>query len=358
MVQFLARPWDHGKEFGQNLADVLSGYEQKLRDGERRIAKCSRGERLDEAAAIGGREAFQYVKAADVQGQPYAGSDLGTAAVLEEHRVLWGGLWRDGEETGAGDAGWLSCLPPDVPCRRIAAEQLRASAAAFAADTSCSDGAPAKGFGNLSLQMLEALADLGLLWEAAGRWPSRESVAMTVMIPKGTSSGERPITLFRSAIRVMARAKARAAAQWLDEHSPPHLNAARGRRVGDAMWRTQLRALLSESRGLQSAEVQLDLHKAFELVDRGKLIEAAAAAGYPCDVLACGLSMYGWARRIVFRGCVTRTMRPVRGIAAGSAFATTELWVLLCDAIGRLTRRFPRVQWCLHVDDLSGPARA
>ena len=115
-----------------------------------------------------------------------------------------------------------------------------------------------------------------------------------------------------------------------------------------------MRALLDESRGLVSAEVQLDLHKAFELVNRGKLIEAAAAAGYPCDVLAWGLSMYGWARRIVFRGCVTCTMWPLRGIAAGSAFATTELWVLLCGAIGRLCRRFPRVVFSVHVDDIAG----
>ena len=120
------------------------------------------------------------------------------------------------------------------------------------------------------------------------------------------------------------------------------------------MWRTQMRALLDESRGLVSAEVQLDLHKAFELVNRGKLIEAAAAAGYPCDVLAWGLSMYGWARRIVFRGCVTGAMWPCRGIAAGSAFATTELWVLLCGAIGRLCRRFPLVVFTVHVDDLAG----
>ena len=102
-----------------------------------------------------------------------------------------------------------------------------------------------------------------------------------------------------------------------------------------------------------SAEFLVDLHKAFELVDRGLLLKAAMDAGYPCDVLAWGLSMYGWRTRLVFRKCVTAEMFPMRGIAAGSAFATTELWLLLAGSLGRLTRRFPLVVFCLHVDDLS-----
>ena len=117
-----------------------------------------------------------------------------------------------------------------------------------------------------------------------------------------------------------------------------------------------MRALLGEHQGRRSAEVLLDLHKAFELVDRGLLVAAARDAGYPCDVLAWGLAMYSWRRRLVFRGCVTPELLPTRGIAAGSAFATTELWVLLCASLGRLVRRFPLVVFCLHVDDLTATA--
>ena len=47
-------------------------------------------------------------------------------------------------------------------------------------------------------------------------------------------------------------------------------------------------------------------------------------------------------------------MAPKRGIAAGSASATTELWVLLCASLGRLVRRFPLITFGVHVDDLTG----
>ena len=117
-----------------------------------------------------------------------------------------------------------------------------------------------------------------------------------------------------------------------------------------------MRALLGEQKGMKAAEVLLGLHKAFELVDRGLLVAAARDAGYPCDVLAWGLATYSWRRRLVFRGCVTPELWPTRGIAAGSAFATTELWVLLCASLGRLTRRFPLARFCLHVDDLTATA--
>ena len=121
----------------------------------------------------------------------------------------------------------------------------------------------------------------------------------------------------------MAKAKSWRASGWLEANSPEYLNMARGSRVGDGMWRTQLRTLIGEDAGQQAAEVMLDLHKAFELVRRGKLLEAALAAGYPCDVLAWGLAMYSLPRRLVFRGCVTPELMPARGIAAGSAFAAS-----------------------------------
>ena len=121
---------------------------------------------------------------------------------------------------------------------------------------------------------------------------------MTVMIPKVTSEGERPIALFRTVVRIMAKAKAWRAAGWLEDNSPEYLSMARGRRVGDGMWRIQLRSLISEEQGQQSAEVMLDLRKAFELAQRDRLLEAASAAGYPLDARIwasrCTLGPGGW----------------------------------------------------------------
>ena len=181
--------------------------------------------------------------------------------------------------------------------------------------------------------------------------PPSESIVVTVLIPKA-AGGERPIALFRTVGRVLAKAKAWQARGWLRRHSPHYVNMAAGRRVGDALWRTQLRSLISDV-DLHSAEFMLDLQKAFELVRRGLLVQAARDAVHPCDVLAWGLSMYSWARRLSLRGCVSAAVFPRRGIAAGSAFATSELWLLLSASLGRLTRAFPDVVFCIHVDDLS-----
>ena len=71
-------------------------------------------------------------------------------------------------------------------------------------------------------------------------------------------------------------------------------------------------------------------------------------------MLAWGLGRYAGRRRRVYRGGGTPELWPNRGIAAGSAFATTELWLLLCCSMGRLIRQFAEVQFCLHVDDLTG----
>ena len=100
----------------------------------------------------------------------------------------------------------------------------------------------------------------------------------------------------------------------------------------------------------------LDLKKAFELVQRGLLAQAAADAGYPLDVLAWGLSMYSWVRRVVFRKAVSDPMWGNCGIVAGSATATMELWVHLAAPIGRLVRQMPRIRLCIHVDDITGTA--
>ena len=57
------------------------------------------------------------------------------------------------------------------------------------------------------------------------------------------------------------------------------------------MWRTQVRAAC-RGEGSHAAEVMLDFKKAFELVQRGLLAQAAADVGDPLDVLAWGRSMY------------------------------------------------------------------
>ncbi len=67
------------------------------------------------------------------------------------------------------------------------------------------------------------------------------------------------------------------------------MNTARGRRVGDCMWRQQVRASLQHDSGGAAVEIAVDIAKAFENVDRRLLVREAQALGYPWDPLLMAL---------------------------------------------------------------------
>ncbi len=61
---------------------------------------------------------------------------------------------------------------------------------------------------------------------------------------------------------------------------------------------------------------------------------------------------YTWPRYITCEGLIAEPIIPKRGIAAGLAFATFELWNLFRTAIRNLQVAHPLSTICLHVDDL------
>jgi hypothetical protein len=101
------------------------------------------------------------------------------------------------------------------------------------------------------------------------------------------------------------------------------------------------------------AELMLDLQTAHEHVDRFNLIAAAKASGYPMGCLMAGLRVHTWPRRLVFNRMVSRSVVPRRGIAAGSPFATFELWALVGPVVVALAKQHSQTIFSLHVDDLS-----
>ena len=64
------------------------------------------------------------------------------------------------------------------------------------------------------------------------------------------------------------------------------------------------------------------------------------------------LDMYAMTRRLVFRGCVGPEMWALRGIGAGSAFATRQLFLVMARALGRLAAQRRLVSWSVQVDDV------
>ncbi len=99
-------------------------------------------------------------------------------------------------------------------------------------------------------------------------------------------------------------------------------------------------------------EFLLYVKKAFEHVGRGSVAREAKLQDYPLVPLLASLTSYAWPRYIGSDGLLAEPIVASRGIAAGSAFATFELWCLLRDAINSLQIEYPRSTICIHVDDL------
>ena len=147
------------------------------------------------------------------------------------------------------------------PWANLTAEGIKMAAKGFSPTTACTDGLPPKGIGWLSQGLLEGLAEMGNLWVEKGRWPTNEQTVHIALIPKPTG-GERPIGLFRSIVRVICKAVAWDGLKWFEAQDIPQLNTSKGRRIGDAIWRAQMRSQIGEPR--YAGEVMIDLMKAFE----------------------------------------------------------------------------------------------
>ncbi len=79
-----------------------------------------------------------------------------------------------------------------------------------------------------------------------------------------------------------------------------------------------------------AADLLIDLRKCFEYLSRDLLWNACIDSGYPMHMARISMQSYAWPRFILgpYDYCGATVVGP-RGIAAGSAFATTELKVYL-----------------------------
>ena len=70
-------------------------------------------------------------------------------------------------------------------------------------------------------------------------------------------------------------------------------------------------------------------------------------------VIAASLATYGFRRRLVYRGYVSKELWARRGITAGSPFAIGDLWLVCSDLMHQIFELFPKVVFGVHVDDFS-----
>ena len=130
-----------------------------------------------------------------------------------------------------------------------------------------------------------------------------------------------------------------------------------------AAWKQSMTAEVAATADhkVQYAQALLGLVKAFDRFPLWLLVREAIALGYPLRVLRLSVAVYKLGRVIRIGGVVPHSVWAVRGITAGSGFATSEMRLIMMRAVDTAVRLFPRVNPTLFVDDLAadmtGPSK-
>jgi len=281
-----------------------------------------------------------------VTAQDGYGSSLPTD-VLQAEAAKWSKLWQATDAHQSPIPGpWTGAqLPP-----RLTAQQLRTAAKRFKPNTSAPDGMSPRQFESLTEPALSALAMLLQAFEYGGDFAPTLRSMWTALLPK-PQGGHRPIGLFRAIFRLWARARRPEVDKWAHTYAKDGVfSMAPGRQATDAVWRAQVKA--AATRGTYSLELNWDIQKCFEHVQRPKLIEVATQLGFPAHILRISLASYAWPRRLRgYQGLVTDPIHATRGIVAGSAFACYELIAYMYAATRAVLLTGPTLS--VHVDDIT-----
>ena len=282
----------------------------------------------------------------------WAGAGCGSPAPLsdqadiEREANVWGDLWCEGQPyTTQIDPHGTELLEPLMPWA------IRASAMSFPTSTGVgAENIAPRAVSRLSDAVLRGLCALLTAAELLGAWPVIAPIVLIVLLPK-PDGGRRPIGLFPAIIRIWARARRLAAARWEAQHARGHLYGGAGMGAQKAAWQSAFRAETAALTRTQYAQTLLDLVKAFEKVPHDVLVRSAVKHGYNLWLLRLSLAGYRLPRSVGVDGTYSRTVVAVCGITAGSVFATTELRVIMLDAIDHTYRLWQSVVLSVYVDD-------
>ena len=100
----------------------------------------------------------------------------------------------------------------------------------------------------------------------------------------------------------------------------------------------------------------VDLAKAFHKVPHWVLVREGRRLNYPMWMMKLSISTYRMARVLRKGQTISGSIMASRGITAGSGLATTEMRVVLIDAIDRALEVSPRAWPTVFVDDMSAEA--
>ena len=93
--------------------------------------------------------------------------------------------------------------------------------------------------------------------------------------------------------------------------------------------------------------------KAFYYVPHWVLIREGLALGYPLWLLRLSIATYKMSRVLRVRKVVSGLVWAVRGMTAGSGFATTEMRVVMINLVEKALQAHPSVTPTVFVDNLA-----
>ena len=164
---------------------------------------------------------------------------------------------------------------------------------------------------------LEALS--WLLWciEAIGTFVGPQASLLVRLLAKPIS-GFRPIGLYRGLFRIWSRGRVEVMREWQQEHAGDgEVGMAPHRHCGDSVWRSQIRSIVNDGKGLITVEVLEDITKCYEHVVHSTLVSKAIAHSYQLAILRVSVSSYLWPIYIIYdMQLIAQPVMPVRGIIA------------------------------------------
>lgn len=255
------------------------------------------------------------------------GTTTAVNKVIDHYTKEWGHWWQ--AKPGGAEVS-QEIWPDDTKVPKMQAAAIRKASASFKNRKSCPCGLHPRHLAMLSDELLEAVARQWTFWERYGQVPRQER-QLTIALTDKPDGGLRPIALFRAAYRMMARVNVARLQDWAAQLDCCAINSVAGRQVSDAVWRIMADRDIQEAEEEEGTEdvffceMQQDVTKAYEHVDRELLAIKAVQERMPVSVIRLSLASYAWTRRLVYNGVFSEPLDTTRGIGAGAAPATFEL---------------------------------
>lgn len=273
---------------------------------------------------------------------------------VEQLAAEWGKWWCIGQPFP--DLQWPEDLGPRPP--RPSVLLLRKVLATFKVHTGAGlDSWTPRQLLHLDDAGLECFLDVLMLIEKHCEWPV--VVNKIVFLAKRTG-GLRPIALIYLVARVQARLRRPIALEWEKRNDRSYWWAARGRSCEQAVWQqaawsewaTYKQTTDGGQRRWSSAQVLLDLLKAFEQVKHHWLLQAAVEYGFPLWQLKLQVLLFRAPRWLSLGQACSAPLTAMQAILPGDGWATTLLKLALIGPLDATRRLHRSVTFAVVVDDI------